>query len=203
MDYYDFDHSLFLWLNFDGGGFMDNLMLLASGKLTWAPLYLLILFVVWRRRGWRVLLAFVACTVAALVLADLVSGIFKHSGPLKHLWESFPARLRPMHTEALQGSMHVIKGGSRYGTVSGHAGTTTAIAVLSSVAARRYWLTTVMAAYVAIICYSRIYLAYHFPMDICLGIVTGCLCAGIMVPIYLRLEKFLLSLPHKNNTDKQ
>ena len=45
---YTFDHNLFLALNFDGGVWMDRLMLAVSGTAMWIPLYLLIFFLVWR-----------------------------------------------------------------------------------------------------------------------------------------------------------
>ena len=35
------DHNLFLALNFDGGPFMDRLMLTVSGTTMWLPLYAL------------------------------------------------------------------------------------------------------------------------------------------------------------------
>ena len=92
---YTFDHALFLALNFDGGPVMDRLMILVSGTAMWLPLYALILWLVWRREGWRRTLLFAAAIVLAIVLADMAAGIFKHSGPLKGLWADFPPRWRP------------------------------------------------------------------------------------------------------------
>ena len=80
---YTFDHALFLALNFDGGPVMDRLMTLVSGTAMWLPLYALILWLVWRREGWRRTRFFAAAIVLAIVLADMAAGIFKHSGPLK------------------------------------------------------------------------------------------------------------------------
>ena len=100
---YTFDHALFLALNFDGGPVMDRLMILVSGTAMWLPLYALILWLVWRREGWRRTLLFAAAIVLAIVLADMAAGIFKHSGPLKGLWADFPPRWRPMFTPALEG----------------------------------------------------------------------------------------------------
>ena len=50
---YTFDHDLFSALNFDGGTAMDRVMLTVSGTAMWLPLYALILWLVWRRSGWR------------------------------------------------------------------------------------------------------------------------------------------------------
>lgn len=50
---YTFDHGLFMALNFDGGPLFDRVMLTVSGTAMWLPLYALILWLVWRRSGWR------------------------------------------------------------------------------------------------------------------------------------------------------
>ena len=90
------DHARVLDLNFDGGACMDRLMLLCSGKLTWVPLYALILWLVWRRAGLRNMLLFAGLALLSVVLTDIVAGIFKHSGLLKNLLPDFQPRLRPM-----------------------------------------------------------------------------------------------------------
>ena len=140
------DESLFLALNFDGGPCLDRIMTLISGMAIWIPFYLLILWLVCRRYGWRNTLLFLAALALALVLSDMLCGIFKHSGPLKHLWADFPPRWRPMFSPALEGLdipadslfawrhaglptpnslVHVPAGAvaGKYGTVSSHAAT--------------------------------------------------------------------------------
>lgn len=180
---YTFDHNLFLWLNFDGGEFFDSLMLAASNPLAWSWLYVLILYFVWRYSGWKGVAMFIVVAGLALGLSDLIAGIFKHSGPLKHVWAEFPARLRPMHTPELQDAIHFVTRGGKYGTVSAHAATTMALAVVSSTFVRRWWMIVAMVAMTLIICYSRIYLAYHFPFDILLGLITGLCSIGISIYI--------------------
>ena len=180
---YTFDHNLFLWLNFDGGAVMDALMLAASNPVAWAWLYLLIFYMVWRKDRWRGLLLFVLAVAIALGLADMVAGIFKHTGLLKGLLPNFPVRLRPMHTPELEGMVHFIKQGALYGTVSAHAATNVALAIVTAFFVRRRWMTWLMVAVVIVTCYSRIYLAYHFPFDILLGTMTGALTAGIAIGV--------------------
>ncbi|MBR5138235.1 MAG: phosphatase PAP2 family protein [Alistipes sp.] len=186
---YTFDYPLFLWLNFDGGAVMDRAMLLASTPAVWSWLYLLILYIVWRNKGWRGVLFFLVAAALAVVLGDMISGMFKHTGLLKNLWASFPARLRPMYTPELEGMVHVIKEGGRYGTVSGHAATMTAMTVLAISAVGRKWFTWLMLAVLVIVCYSRIYLAYHFPVDIGLGIVTGLMAGAAGLMLYRWAER--------------
>ena len=71
----NFDHDLFLLLNFDGGTTLDRVMLTLSGTTMWLPLYALILWLVWRRNGWQRTLLFCVLILLAVALADMVAGI--------------------------------------------------------------------------------------------------------------------------------
>ena len=200
------DHNLFLALNFDGGPFMDRLMLTVSGTTMWLPLYALILWLVWRRDGWRNVILFTALMIAALVLSDMISGIFKHNGVLGGLLPDFEPRWRPMFTPSLEGLeiapdtlmrwrfeghatpgiVHVPEGalGGKFGTVSSHAATVVALLVLSAAEIRRRWFTFLMVTATLLICYSRIYLAKHFPVDLLLGAAVGALTGWAMLRAY-------------------
>jgi undecaprenyl-diphosphatase len=173
MNNVTWDWGLFEALNFDGGGFMDTLMTAISGVLMWLPLYALIIYIVWRRYSWRGVIALVVAIGIAMGLADVIAGIFKHSGPLKHLWEEFPVRLRPMFNTLLN-DVHVVsfKHGE-FGTVSAHAATIVSLAVLTTKIIRLRWFTWLMIGVSVLICYSRIYLACHFPQDILIGATLG------------------------------
>ncbi len=171
------DTDLFLLLNFDGGVVMDSLMQFCSGRLSWVPLYALILWLVYRKSGWQGVLFAIVAIGCAVGISDMLAGIFKHTGLLKHLLPDFPARLRPMYTPELEGLIHVINGGGQYGTVSAHAATSVSIGLIATLAIRRRWFTAVIWAQVLLVCYSRIYLSYHFPQDILLGTAIG-LTAG-------------------------
>ena len=187
---YTFDHNLFLWLNFNGGPTMDFIMKTISGTAMWIPLYLLIIYLVWRKLGWQRTIGFIVCLALAIGFSDIICGIFKHSGPLKNLWESFPVRLRPMYTEELLGVMHTPSSGhGLYGTVSAHAATTVALAWISALAIGKKWYNWVIAVSVTLICYSRIYLACHFPMDILLGTGVGTLCGLSIFFLWKKFDK--------------
>ena len=190
MNNITFDHDLFLWLNFDGGAFTDKLMSAISGVTMWIPLYLLILWMVWRKESWKGLIAFVICLVLAMGLADMLCGIFKHSGLLKHLWESFPVRHRPMFDSAVRDLAHVVSyRHGPYGTVSAHAATMVSMAVIAIGVIGCKWFKWLMIGSVVVICYSRIYMAYHFPMDIVLGIITGAISGLVALWLYRVIAK--------------
>lgn len=187
MNNVTWDWALFDVLNFDGPAWLDGLMVAISGVAMWIPLYLLIIYMIWRRYSWRGVVALLVAVGVAMGAADIIAGIFKHSGPLKHLWASFPVRLRPMFTEALTDVSVVSTGHGLYGTVSAHAATIVSLALLSSVAVERRWFTVVMIVVAILVCYSRIYLACHFPQDILLGTVVGLVAGGAGVWLFRRV----------------
>ncbi|MBR2931242.1 MAG: phosphatase PAP2 family protein [Rikenellaceae bacterium] len=195
------DEAIFLALNFDGGSAIDQAMFIISGRLTWLPLYLLIIYLIWRRYGWRTTIYAVLMMAAAVGLADQICNLFKNG--LQMLRPNHDADVMPlMHFPLRDGVPYINKG--LYGTVSAHASTTTAIAYLAhsfiherlwrtagAVAAatvavsfvRRRWFTIVAFVWVAMICYSRIYLGAHFPSQVLAGIALGVLigAAGVFV----------------------
>ena len=174
---YTFDHDLFSALNFDGGTAMDRVMLTVSGTAMWLPLYALILWLIWRHSGWRGMLIFTALMLAAIGLADMVSGIFKSNGVLGGLLLDFEPRPRPMFTPSLEGlditpdSLRVMR----------------REAVLACGAIRRRWFTGLMVVCSVVICYSRIYLGKHFPMDLVWGTLVGAALGYAALRAYRRL----------------
>lgn len=187
-----FDERLFLWLNFDGGAATDWIMSTVSGTAMWIPLYLFIFFVVQRKYGWKAMAAFIVCLALAMGLSDMLCGVFKHTGLLKNLWADFPARHRPMFDSAVRDLAHVVSfRHGPYGTVSAHAATTAALGVISAMAIRKKWYSIAIALIVLLICYSRIYLACHFPKDIILGLAVGLISGYLMYLLWRKLDSLL------------
>ena len=171
---------------------MDGAMKIVSGTAMWIPLYLFILIFMWRKYGWKRALGFIVCLAVALGLSDIICGIFKHSGPLKNLWESFPVRHRPMFSSAVRDLAHVpsYRHGA-YGTVSAHAATVISLAWMSALAICKNWYNWVISVAVILICYSRIYLACHFPMDIVLGTIVGTISGLSIFFLWKKFDKVI------------
>ncbi len=192
MNELNIDERLFLWLNFDGGAVLDSIMSAISGVVMWLPLYLFIAWAVLRKYGWKSLIAFLVCLALAMGFADMLCGIFKHTGLLKSVWADFPARHRPMFDIAVRDLAHVVSyAHGPYGTVSAHAATTAAMAVLSALVLRKRWYSLTIAFIVLLISYSRIYLACHFPQDILLGLAVGLISGGAMYLLWRKLDNLL------------
>ena len=172
----EIDRQLLLWMNFDGGAVMDSIFWFASGKAVWIPLYILIIWLMQRKIGWRRTLLAVALIALAVVLSDQIANIFKHCTP----------KFRPTHTDAIKEYVHTVNGyrGGLYGTVSAHAATTFSIAAISAYTIRNRLYTVTIALWVLFVSYSRIYLGVHFPLDILFGLITGAAVSAAAILLY-------------------
>lgn len=175
------DKDLFLALNFDGGESLDRFFWIVSGKLTWVPLYLLIIFLLWRRYGWRQTL------LAMVFMAVMVVAVDQMCNVLKDLI----GKMRPTHNPDLEGLINLVRRpdgtfykGYIYGSVSAHATTTFAIMAFSTSLVRASWFTILMIFWVLLVCYSRIYIGAHYPLDIVAGALLGIASGVLMVRLY-------------------
>lgn len=195
MNFTTIDHSATLWLNFDGGVVVDRLMWLASERLTWAPLYILLLWLTYRKWGWRYMLVILLAVVLGVALSDQICNYFKETYQM----------LRPNRVEGVKEQLHLVWNpikehfyvGGRYGTIPAHAATTMSIFVIVGAGALRhsklYWW--LMPLWVLLVGYSRIYLGVHFLSQVLFGLILGALVGGFVVWL---VEKFAKRFKHSN-----
>lgn len=162
----EFDVNLLLFFNFDGGRTVDTIMWLASGIPTWIPLYLLVLFMIYHRHGWKYMLFGLIFIALGVGICDQLANLFK---------SDMTPYLRPTRTPEVYPLLHTVRGykSGMYGTVSGHASTSFCIFLMSSLMARRGWVTGLMLFYTVMASYSRMYLGVHFPFQILFGLILG------------------------------
>lgn len=172
----NWDTDIFLALNFDGGPFLDDFFRIVSGKLTWVPLYLLIIVLLWRRYGWKYTLLAVIFAAIAVGMVDQLANFFKDS----------VQKLRPSHEPALKGLVHLVDGrvGGKFGTMSAHAATTFSIMTFYSSLIRAQWFTIMTIFWVILVSYSRIYLGMHYPFDLLFGAAAGIVAGVLMVRLF-------------------
>ena len=155
------DQAVFLALNFDGGSAIDHAMLAISGRLTWLPLYLLIIFLIWRRYGWRTTLFAVLLIAAAVGLADQICNLFKNGLQM----------LRPNHDSDVIPYMHFpLQNGVPF--------------------IKRQWFIGVAVVWAILICSSRIYIGAHYPSQVIAGIILGVVIGLIGVQIARRCKLY-------------
>ena len=196
MDYLiHIDQQWLLAINGWHSEWADILMWYISKSTTWLPLYaLLVGLIVYRfgilspslcregRRGSSLLrvLIILAGFAVAVGLSDFVS-----SGIIK----PWVCRLRPTHEPELDGLIHLVNGytGGLYGFVSSHAANTMACALLFALLYRNKYATVGLMLWVALNCYSRMYLGVHYPADIIGGLAIGAMMATLTYGMVRRL----------------
>ncbi|AKD56111.1 phosphatase PAP2 family protein [Spirosoma radiotolerans] len=174
------DIHVFLWLNGRYTPWLDPIMIWITERNSWFPLYaLLIGWLIYQYR--KQAIGYILTIIFSVALADqIASSIFK---PLVH-------RLRPCHELALQTFIHpVMECGGQYGFVSSHASTTFALAAsLWFMLGKQHPWLRLGFLWAAIVSYSRIYVAAHYPLDVLAGTGVGVLSAAICVLILRTIQ---------------
>ena len=178
------DTDILLAINGWHAPWADRVMWIISEKTTWIALYGLLIgllinkyprasaqAVKWLRKV-PVCAVMIVVIVLAVGAADFIA-----SGILKDL----VARPRPTRVPELEGVLHLVNNyrSGQYGFVSSHASTTMACALLFSLIWRKKIATVGLMLWVAMNCYSRMYLGVHYPLDIIGGLLVGALMAVV------------------------
>jgi undecaprenyl-diphosphatase len=176
----DLDHRLLLAINHAHTPPLDALMTFASDRYVWFPFYgLLIAWLIYlfRRRAWWLL----PLLIGAVALADSITS---------RLFKPFFARLRPCHAPGLAGQLHLPDGcGGQFGFLSSHAANSVALAMcllLVLPATRFRTLKIGLFAWAALLSYSRMYLAAHYPSDVLGGALIGAVLGAGAAWLYKR-----------------
>ncbi len=175
----DADRAATLAVNGFSGGFTDALMPLLSNRLVWAPLYILMIWYIWKRLGWKRTLAILLAVVICVGAVDQFANLVKHS----------VQRLRPCWDQYMldNGLKVLVRKGGKYGFFSAHAATLAAVAT-SILYFLKHWdagkkhctLAWVLAFWVAAVSISRVYVGKHFVGDILVGAVAGIVLAFLI-----------------------
>lgn len=197
----EIDHQWLVAINSWHSEWADTLMWIVSGKLTWLPLYVLLVgLIVWKFRYPTAVATNWLSRIPACIWIFLAFGLavglsdYISSGIIKH-WVCRP---RPTHEPMLEGLLHIVRDyrGGHYGFVSSHAANTISCALLFGLVWRRrpggekkknhlvWWL---LMLWVVLNCYSRMYLGVHYPGDIVGGLIVGAVMALVAYTLLHRL----------------
>lgn len=159
-----------------------------SGKYEWIPLYVLIIFFIFKKFKLKGIIPFLLIIIS-IALADLIS---------VHCFKEVFQRLRPCHNPEIENFVHLVnnKCGGRYGFVSSHAANTFALAGFAFKIFKNKYFTISIIFWAAIVSYSRIYLGVHYPADIIGGAILGLLIGLLMFFFFEKINK-------KNHTQKR
>ncbi len=162
-----YDTDLFLYLNNLGTPTWDQFWLVVTDKLTFVPLYAILLFLIYKKMGVKTLLLTVVVVALMITFTDQITNLFKYV---------IAKRPRPCREEDLQEVMRFIaKRCGRYGFFSGHSSNSMAAAVFAGLLLKKYYknLIFILLLWSAVVAYSRIYVGVHYPLDIICGMTFG------------------------------
>ena len=174
------DSDLFQLINQAHQPWLDQPMVIISGKLTWIPLYAFLIYLLYKEhksKVWKTILYL----ISTVIFADQVS-----SSILKPLFK----RLRPCHVEAFQSWIHLPDGcGGLYGFCSSHSANAFAVAIGFYLVTQNRLMGTILIVWATLIAYSRIYLGAHYPLDVIMGAIVGGIGSFTLFQAYAKLTK--------------
>ncbi len=172
------DTELFLFLNGLHVDWLDPVMTFISGKITWAPFYLVLLFLIIKQYKRQSILIIIG-VILLIVCSDQISS---------HVFKPIFERPRPCHNEAIKDLVYLPNGhcGGAYGFISSHACNCFALAVFITHLLKRYYkkIAWVMFIWASLVAYSRIYMGVHYPGDVVVGVIVGMLIGIITSMLY-------------------
>ncbi len=163
-----YDKELFLFLNNLGMSAWDNFWLVVTNKLTFIPMYTVLLYLIYKKLGVKTLLLLIIVITVMIVFTDQVTNLFKHGFE----------RLRPCREDSVKEFMRFIAPRcGKYGFFSGHSSNTMAVAVFAGLLLKPYYkrLIFLLLFWSSLVAYSRIYVGVHYPLDIICGMTFGAL----------------------------
>lgn len=182
------DKELFLYLNTLGSSRWDGFWIFLSERSYWIPLYLVLLYLLYKNFGLRKTVLILVLTLLMILLTDQITNVFK---------DGFQ-RLRPCFVKEFEGVMRAVgcERRGQYGFTSAHASNHFAIALLLGLIFRNKfkWMLPVLLLWAGFISYSRIYLGVHFPLDVICGGIMGFLIGYLFYRLYLWV---IVKYPHR------
>jgi undecaprenyl-diphosphatase len=183
----DLDREFFLFLNGLHSGYWDTIMLMITRKEFWLPLYILVLYFIFRTSGRRSYLIVLFLLISVLV-SDQITGFLKDA----------VERLRPVYQPDIMDMVHnVLRKGGLYGFPSSHASNSFALFTFTSLFFRNRIYSAILLTWALLISYSRVYTGVHYPLDILAGVSIGILTGYLFFKLYLYFCRHLtgFSLP--------
>ena len=165
------DQEITLLINSLSWSWTDWFWMVMSDIKTWIPAYLICVYFLFERLGWKKALIVIASAALGFLLCDQLSTLVKHS----------VLRLRPNYTSRMlrDGLTILEKRGGFYGFFSAHAANSFSLAVCLILGFRNDKTHTYKAfracalVWATLVSFSRIIVGKHFFGDILVGAIVG------------------------------
>ena len=178
------DKELLIYLNNLGSEQWDSLWLFITNQLNWAPLFLVIIILIFKNLGWK------KGTFLFLFLIVMVAFSDQFTNMIRGIFE----RLRPNNDTSINHLLRTLINPQSYSFTSGHATTSTAFTVFIYLLFRdKYKYIKLMFLFPLVFAYSRLYLGVHFPIDIICGATVGTSIGFTFFKIHTFLQRKLFS----------
>lgn len=184
----EIDHKIILTVNSWNTPFLDDVMWIISGKLTWIPFYIFLIYLASKKLPRKQVVIFTVVTILSVVIADLISN---------YCFKENVQRYRPSHNLLLKDLLHLYQvkpgefyRGGLYGFTSSHAANFFAIVIFISLALRQFYPKIIyfLLPIAVLVSFSRLYLGVHYPSDVFVGAMVGAVTAFVCYRfLYLRL----------------
>ncbi|SHG09574.1 undecaprenyl-diphosphatase [Flavobacterium segetis] len=182
------DTDLFVFLNGLGSSTYDALWLLITRQSNWIPLFLLLLYVIFKKLGGKQTLYLLFFVAVLVTFTDQMTNLFKNGFE----------RLRPCNNPEINSFIRVVQVRNSFSFFSGHASNSMAVATLIYFTLRSYFkYFSLLFLWPFIFAYSRIYLGLHYPIDILTGYLFGFVFGFLMFKIYKIAQQRYFPLPSK------
>ena len=168
---------VFLFLNTDGGAFMDQFFKWTTwGAEGWVWIPYLIVLVTWFKKDIKLI-------VLNFLLSTLITQISKHI-----IWDDIT---RPILSGIPLNQIHTVPGQVTHAYnsfPSGHTATAFTLFLLTVYFFPTKWVFAVGVIYAIICAYSRVYLGQHFPMDLGGGMLVAVLSMQLSILIRQKIS---------------
>ncbi|MGN0232915.1 MAG: phosphatase PAP2 family protein [Bacteroidaceae bacterium] len=162
------DQTLLLAWNGSDSLFMDGLMWTLTQTLTWIPLLMGLVIMVFKNQRPSTGITIILCAILLVIFTDQISS---------SLCKPYFHRLRPTHTPGIADAVDLVNGyrGGMYGFFSSHAANSFGAAMFFTLVFRHTPTSLILFAWASLSSYTRIYLGVHYPFDILCGTIFGIL----------------------------
>jgi len=174
------DEKLFIYLNGLGSETYDGLWLIITKQTNWIPLFILLLYLIFKKLGTKQTLYLLLFVAILLLFTDQITNVFKNGFQ----------RLRPCNNPAINSFIRVVQSRKSFGFFSGHAANTMAVSTFLYLTLKhKFKYFGLLFLWPLIFAYSRIYLGLHYPLDIICGYLCGLTLGFLMFKLYTIAQK--------------